>query len=98
MGDVTSLMHFTPVNSVGGNLIIADTDGDETVDDADTFTVDLAKYGIKKFLGVVGFIATTKDSVLAQEQPTTSVAGDTLTVTVGGATDNKERVYFIYGR
>ena len=98
MGDVTSDMVFTPVQGVGGNMVIADTNGVETVDDGDTFTVTLANYGFKKFLGIVGFIQTTSGSVVVQEQPTTSVTSGVLTVTVGGSTDNKERVYFIYGR
>ena len=97
MGDVTSVMKFLEVNAVGGKKIIVHTDGDETVDDGDTFTVTLADYGITKFLGIVGWIHTTSGSVVVQEQPTTAVSAGVLTVTVGGSTDNKERVYEITG-
>lgn len=97
MGDVTSIMKFIPFHAVGLNKIMVHTDGDETVDDGDTFTVTLADYGIKKFLAILGFIHTTSGSVVVQEQPTTSVTTGVLTVTVGGSTDNKERVYEITG-
>jgi len=31
------------------------------------------------------------------EDPTTSVTAGVLTITVGGSTDNKDRVFIIYG-
>lgn len=97
MGDVTSIFKIIEVNAVSGKELIAHTDGNETVDNGDTLAIDLSKYGITKFLGVVGFIHTTKGSVVVQEQPTTAVVGSVLTLTVGGATPNKERVYKIFG-
>ena len=96
MADVTSVMKIYEANSVGDKVIVAHTQGDETVDDADTFTVDLSAYGATKLLGISGWIATTSGSVVAAEAPTTSVTTGTLTVTVGGSTDNKERYYRIY--
>jgi hypothetical protein len=76
-----------------GRLVVTCPD---TVDDGDYFTITLADHGITKIAGILGFIHTTADSILAQEQPTTSVTTGTLTVTVGGATDNKQRTYIIF--
>jgi len=69
-----------------------------TVDDTDTITVDMyASWGITKFLGIIGYIHTTIDSVIAEEAPTTTVDREKLTITVGGSTDNKKRFYVVYG-
>ena len=67
-----------------------------TVDDADTFAIDLASYGGTTFVGHWGMIQTTANSVLVAEANTTAVSGTTLTVTVGGSTDNKKRSLFLY--
>lgn len=68
-----------------------------TADTADTFTVDLSDYGATTIRGILGFVENTEGSVVVQEQPTTSVTGTTLTVTVGGSTvSNKRRNYIIY--
>lgn len=69
---------------------------DATVDDADTITVDLSVYGCTNIHGILGFIETTTGSVVVQEQPTTAVSSSTLTITVGGSTDNKVRYYRIF--
>jgi len=70
-----------------------------TVDAADTLTVDLTDYGIHAdgLLGVLGFKHTTDNSVMVQEQPTTAVSSGTLTITVPAGTDNDARFYLIYG-
>lgn len=69
-----------------------------TTDDGDTATVDLYKqFGITKVLAIEGFIHTTTDSVIVAEAPTTTVDRETLTITVGGSTDNKKRFYVIWG-
>ena len=70
-----------------------------TVDDGDTIVIDLTKYGIHPtgFIGVTGYIHTTANSIAVQEDATTSVSGDNLTLAVGGATDNKQRYYFVKG-
>lgn len=67
-----------------------------TVDDGDTITVDLSTYGCTNIHGILGFIETTTGSVVVQEQPTTSVSSSTLTITVGGSTDDKVRTYYIF--
>lgn len=67
-----------------------------TVDDGDTFTVDLADFGATRLFGIVGFSHTTEDSVIIEEAPTTSVNGTVVTVTVGGVTDNNKRVFVLY--
>ena len=66
-----------------------------TVDDGDTIAVDLSDYGATGIDWIMGFIHSTTDSVLVQEQPTTAVSSGTLTITVGGSTDNKKRTYLI---
>jgi hypothetical protein len=70
-----------------------------TVDDGDTFTVDLTAYGISAtgLIGVLGWEHTTDDSVSVQQNPTTAVASGTLTVTVGGSNDNNPRFFEIKG-
>lgn len=71
----------------------------DTVDAADTLTVTLADYGINAtgLIGVIGFKHTTDNSVMVQEQPTTSVTSGVLTITVPAGTDNDPRYYLIYG-
>ena len=63
----------------------------DTVDDTDTFAIDLSLYGGSVFLGHLGWIQTTANSVIVAETNTTAVSGTTLTVTIGGSTDNKQR-------
>ena len=96
MGDVTGVTTITVDKGVGGKVIKVTTDA--TVDDGDTFTVDLTQYGYTGIDGILGFIQSTTGSILVQEQPTTAVSAGVLTVTVGGSVDNKARSYFIYGR
>jgi hypothetical protein len=67
----------------------------EACDSADTTTVDLTTYGCLYVAGTIGFVETTANSVVVQEQPTTSVTTGTLTITVGGSTDNKKRTYLV---
>jgi hypothetical protein len=81
--------------AVGGKVLIVETVA--TVDDGDTLTVDLSKYGYSGLSAVFGFIHSTTNSVLVQEQPTTAVSASVATVTVGGSTDNKKRTYHLYG-
>jgi len=70
-----------------------------TVDDTDEIDVDLTKYGINAtgLMGVEGYIHTTANSVVAVEDPTTSVTTGTITLTVTGSTDNKQRYYVVKG-
>ena len=67
-----------------------------TTDDADTFTITLADYGITSFAVPKGWVHTAH-GVLVAEAPTTAVATGVLTVTVGGTTDNLVRTYLIGG-
>lgn len=69
----------------------------DTADDGDTLSVDLNKYGMTKLWGIRGITHTTDNSVLVVEAPTTSVTGTTLTITVGGSTDNKTRSFLLIG-
>ena len=68
-----------------------------TADDGDTYAITLATYGMKTFEAIEGWIHTTEDSVVVAEAPTTAVSAGVLTITVGGSTDNKKRVYLVYG-
>ena len=66
-----------------------------TADDGDTIAVDLTDYGATGIDFVLGWIHSTTDSVLVQEQPTTAVSSGTPTITVGGSTDNAKRTYLV---
>lgn len=70
-----------------------------TVDDGDTLTVDLTKYGIAAagLIGAFGFEHTTDNSVSVQAQPTTAVSSGTITITIGGSNDNNPRFILIKG-
>ena len=63
----------------------------------DTFTVNLAQYGITNFMYIRGFRHTTKGDVLVVEQPTTSVSAGVLTVTTITGNNNQVRSYLIGG-
>ena len=68
-----------------------------SADDADTIAIDIAKYGGASVMGVIGFVHTTVNSVVIQEQPTTTMSGSTLTITIGGsAAADLARHYLIY--
>jgi hypothetical protein len=71
----------------------------DTVDNEDTIAIDLTKYGISAtgLRSVTGYIHTTANSVMVAEAPTTAVSSGTLTITVGGSTDNKQRYYEVVG-
>ena len=69
---------------------------DATADDTDTHAVDLTAFGCTNIDGILGFTESTTGSVVITEAPTTSVTSGTLTITVGGSTDNKARTFIIY--
>ena len=69
-----------------------------TVDDTDTFTLDLTRYGCTRLSAVWGFDHTTDGSVVVAAAPTTAVAANVLTVTIGGSTDNLVRVIVLMCR
>lgn len=98
MTDVSSGCTLTDVSpALGRKVIMVETAN--TVDTADEIPITLKDYGITTFLGVIGFIHSTEDSIVIQEQPTTAVSSGVLTITIGGtlASDQK-RVYIIYGK
>lgn len=68
-----------------------------TADDTDTVAIDLSNYGMKTILTIFGVAHSTEDSILVTEAPTTAVSGTTVTITIGGSTDNLKRVYTIRG-
>jgi hypothetical protein len=68
-----------------------------TADTDDTIEVDISKYGGASVMGVIGFVHTTQNSVVVQEQPTTTMSGQKLTITIGGtAATDLARHYLIY--
>lgn len=69
----------------------------DVADDTDTVAVTLANHGITTFKYIKGYTHTTEGSVIVEEAPTTSVSSGVLTITIGGATDNKARVFIVGG-
>lgn len=95
MPDVTSGATFTNVvPNLGATQLLIETAN--TVDDTDTVVVAMDEYGATTALAVLGFTHSTEDSVIITEAPTTSVSGTDLTITVGGSTDNKKRVFLVW--
>ena len=85
------------VPALGRKMIMVETPN--TADSDDTIAIVLADYGITTFLGIVGFEHTTENSVVTTEAPTTAVSAGTLTITIGGSSDDDEkRVYIVYGK
>lgn len=93
MGDVTSVCTFKRITP--GTLLKIETD--TTVDDGDTIAITLQDYGMKTIEGILGFTHSTTDSIVITEAPSTAVSSGVLTITVGGSTDNKKRVFLVYG-
>lgn len=83
------------IPNLGGKMIKIETPA--TADDGDTIDVTLSNYGIKTVEAILGFTHSTTDSVIITEAPTTSVTSGVLTITIGGSTDNKKRVFLIFG-
>ena len=67
-----------------------------TADDGDTVEVDLSAYGCTNISGILGFTESTTGSIVITEAPTTAVSSSTLTITIGGSTDNKVRTFVIW--
>jgi len=93
MGDITSGCIF--IRKIPGFLVKIETA--ETVDDGDTLTMTLADYGMKTVEAILGFQHGTTDSIITTEAPTTAVSAGVLTITVGGSTDNRKRVFLVFG-
>ena len=98
MADVTSTSTLNEVQPAQGGAKVIQVETVNTVDDTDTILITLADFGISTFQGILGFTHSTEDSVVITEAPTTAVAAGVLTITVGGSTDNKKRVFYVYGK
>jgi hypothetical protein len=71
---------------------------DATLAHTNTFTVDLAKYGIATLKFAKSFIHSTLGSVIVPDTAvSTVVSGTTVTFTVNGAGGAKERAFLIGG-
>lgn len=92
LGDVGTNTEITPNSGVKMIQSVLDA----TVDDGDSFTVDLTKFGCTNIHGIQGFQESTTGQVIITEAPTTSVSNGTLKVTVGGGDDNKVRSFIIW--
>ena len=96
MTNITSDCTFEVTAGIGHTYKEVKVFCPDTTNHADTFTYDLSKVDATSIVGVRGWIATTSGSVVEAEDPDTSVSGTTLTVTVGGSTDAKERFYILH--
>jgi hypothetical protein len=70
MGAVTGTVTDGRQGDVGYIKVVTDA----TVDDGDTIAVDLTDYGATGIDFILGWIHSTTDSILVQEQPTTAVS------------------------
>jgi len=68
---------------------------------ADTTTVNLRDFGIKRLMAIEGYEHTTENSIIELEstieESVITVDGDTLTITVNGTSAASKRVYKMYG-
>lgn len=92
---ITKIGEISPVND-GVRTLVLETETSE--ESGNTLTLDLNEYGTPTLLGVTGFVHSTENSVVANEQPTTSVTEGVLTLTVGGSSVTAKRVYVVYLR
>ena len=90
MVDITNNVTIT-ADTVGSKKYIY-IETPETADHGDTFTVTLSDYGAKTLEAVDAWTHSTTDSVIINEEGTTSVSSGVVTFTIGGSTDNKKRV------
>lgn len=67
----------------------------DDVDSDDTIAVDLASYGASTLIGILGCAHSTDGQIVITEAPTTSVSGTTLTITVGGSSNDEDARCFI---
>jgi hypothetical protein len=91
--EITSGCKF--IRDIPGKVLRIETAA--TADDGDTIVITLADYGMKTIEGIAGYTHTATDSIVISEAPTTSVTAGVLTITVGGSTDDKKRVFILFG-
>jgi len=87
------------VRPIANDILVGIKTAPNTTDSDDSFNIDLwNEFGIKRLLGIGGWVHTTEGSVIVAEAPTTTINNGILTVTVGGSSvDNKKRVYLLVG-
>ena len=69
-----------------------------TVDNADTFTLDMGVYGCSRLTAIFGNEHSTDGQVVVTQAPTTAVSSGTVTVTVGGSNANLTRSFVLWMR
>lgn len=96
MAAITDIDVHEMIPNAGVKQILVSTRN--TVDAADTIAIDVSSYGCvgTGLIGILGFKHTTDNSVMVQEQPTTAISGNTITLTVPSGTDNDPRFYILY--
>jgi len=67
-----------------------------SADSSDTIDLDIAKYGGGSVVGIIGFTHTTANSIAIQEQPTTTMSGSTIQITIGGASNDQARHFLLF--
>jgi hypothetical protein len=67
-----------------------------TANSADTLDVDIADFGGGSLCGIIGFTHTTVNSIVIQEQPTTTMSGSTVQITIGGASNGQARHFLLF--
>ena len=97
MAAITTSTITDMVPNQGRKMIMVETP--ETADSDDTIEITLADYGMSTFLGILGNLHDTADSIVTTEAPTTAVSSGVLTITIGGnSEDDNKRVYTIWGK
>lgn len=88
----TSAIKFA-ANNIGGCKVI-EIETPATADNTDTIAVTLADYGATKIKWIQAFRHSTTDSVVIDDDaPATVVSAGVLTITIGGSTADKKRVF-----
>lgn len=96
MADITANITIT-ADTVGSRKYVY-IETPATADHGDTFDVTLTDYGIDTLEAVDAWTHSTTDSVIINEEGTTSVTSSVLTFTIGGSTDNKKRIVRLIGQ
>ncbi|MFA5158082.1 MAG: hypothetical protein WC451_02755 [Patescibacteria group bacterium] len=93
MPDITSTCEIWFGASPEGGAVRGYIETPATADNADTIVVDISAYG-GRLKGITAYRHSTTDSIIvADDAPTTAVASGVLTITIGGSTANKKRVF-----
>src|SRR3990167_722989 len=96
LGDVLALSGARTNNEQEYRVVVVELPA--TVDNADTFTLDMGKYGCSRLTAILGQEHSTDGQVVITQAPTTTVSAGTVTVTVGGSNANLVRSFVLWMR